>query len=73
MISDFQQQINTLNAGRSQKGSLTVPELSSVELPFVDVRLKPVADHQIYISYDFYPLDNPHYHKPKLYGFWEGK
>lgn len=73
LSSLFQQQINTLNAGRLQEGSLTVPELSSMENLETDPRLKPIADHQIYISYDFYPMDNPRYHKPKLYGFWEGK
>lgn len=30
-------------------------------------------DYQFYITYDFYGMDNPHFHRKNLYGFHQGK
>lgn len=66
------QQLNSLNVKRNEEGTLSVPDLVSLDGDD-DPSLKFVPDHQLYISFDFYSKNNPHYHKPKLYGFWEGK
>lgn len=49
-----------------------MPHLEAVDEKF-DISLKDVPDQQIYISFDFYAKDNPHYHKEKLYGFFDGE
>lgn len=38
---------------------------------YKDPRLKPEPDYKFFVSYDFYPLDNPIYHLPLHYGFNE--
>ncbi|KAI7815129.1 laccase [Rhyzopertha dominica] len=60
-------QLNPLNKGSHTNGTVTVTELNSLESP--DVTLKEVPDFQYYVEYDFYKLDNAHYHVPGLYGF----
>lgn len=71
IINPFFQQVNSLNAGMGTNGSILVPELRSVSSSYKDPRLKPDPDYKFYISYDFYPLDNPLYHLPNHYGFDE--
>ncbi|KAJ8686471.1 hypothetical protein QAD02_022265 [Eretmocerus hayati] len=44
-----------------------VPWLTSIAP--ADITLRPVPDQQIYISYDFYKLDNYEYHRKNLYGY----
>nr|BAJ06132.1 laccase 1 isoform G [Nephotettix cincticeps] len=63
-------QLNALNVALQKEGTLSVPHLEAVDETY-DAALKPEADQQVYIAYDFYPKDNPHYHKSKLYGFSE--
>lgn len=69
--NDLLQQLNSLNVELAQEGTLSIPHLEAVDTT-PDLSLKEVPDQQIYISFDFYPKDNPHYHKSKLYGFSEG-
>lgn len=68
---DLFQQLNSLNVKLAQEGTLSIPHLEALDTA-LDLSLKDVPDQQIYISFDFYPKDNPHYHKSKLYGFSEG-
>lgn len=63
------QQVNSVNVGAGTNGTLTIPELQSLSSSKKDVILKPEADLKIFIGYDFYPLDNPHYHESGKYGF----
>ncbi|XP_054269197.1 uncharacterized protein LOC128990701 [Macrosteles quadrilineatus] len=63
-------QLNALNVALKEEGTLSVPHLEAMDESY-DVALKPEADQQVYIAYDFYAKDNPHYHKSKLYGFSE--
>uniref|UniRef100_A0A1B6BZ72 Laccase n=2 Tax=Clastoptera arizonana TaxID=38151 RepID=A0A1B6BZ72_9HEMI len=63
-------QVNSLNVKRNEEGTMSIPDLVSLNNDD-DPSLKEVPDQQLYISFDFYKMDNPHYHKPKLYGFWE--
>ncbi|KAF5305483.1 hypothetical protein FQA39_LY01574 [Lamprigera yunnana] len=60
-------QINALNKAPGENGLLSIVELESLEEWDVSLRRKP--DYKFYISYDFYKLDNPHFHNPDLYGF----
>lgn len=52
--------------------SATVSELEDAELLKYDPRLEKKPDVTLFMSYDFYSLDNPHFHKPMLYGFKQG-
>lgn len=61
--------MNSLNAPLSSNNTLIIAELRSTKSSRKDPRLKPEADVKFYISYDFYPKDNTHYHKPLYYGF----
>lgn len=44
-----------------------MPELKSLD--GWDESLKKEPDLKYYLEYDFYKIDNVHYHKPGLYGF----
>lgn len=48
-----------------------MPELRS--LNGWDESLKKEADVKYYLEYDFYKIDNVHFHKPGAYGFYNGK
>ncbi|XP_066994423.2 uncharacterized protein [Anabrus simplex] len=61
------QQVNSLNVGTGTDFSTVIPELDAIEED--DESLKPEPDMQLYISYDFYAIDNPHYHRFPHYGF----
>nr|AQY62684.1 laccase 1 [Bemisia tabaci] len=62
--------INPLNEGSEDNGTLNIAELRSMEpLSEKDPSLKDTADFTHYLAYDFYRIDNPHYHKKNLYGF----
>lgn len=52
--------------------SATVSELKDATFPINDLRLEQKPDVTLFMSYDFYSLDNPHFHKPALYGFKQG-
>lgn len=67
------QQLNALNKGPGLMDSITVSELEDVMPSKTDPRLKKNPDVTLFMSYDFYPLDNPHFHKPMLYGFKQSK
>lgn len=71
IIKKFQQ-LNSLNKGTEHNGTLhiTLPRLTSLD--GWDDSLKEVADFQYYVAYDFYKLDNPHFHKWPYYGFENG-
>lgn len=60
-------QINALNKGPGENDSLSMAELESLEGWDASLRTNP--DYKFYVSYDFYKLDNPHFHNPKLYSF----
>ncbi|KAJ8670519.1 hypothetical protein QAD02_001778 [Eretmocerus hayati] len=47
--------------------SINIPQL--VSMAPSDISLQPVPHQQIYISFDFYPLDNYDYHRKNLYGY----
>lgn len=65
------QQVNALNKGSGENDSVSMPELMSLDS--WDISLKQKPDVKFYISYDFYKLDNPHFHWAGLYGFHNGK
>lgn len=61
-------QVNSLNVGTgSTAGSLVIPELDAIADD--DASLKEEPDFRFYLSYDFYEIDNPHYHRSPFYGF----
>ncbi|XP_017770706.1 PREDICTED: laccase-2-like isoform X2 [Nicrophorus vespilloides] len=60
-------QLNSLNKGTEGNDSISVPQLHS--LLDWDSSLKETADEQYYVGYDFYEIDNPHFHKFPEYGF----
>ncbi|KAF5297473.1 hypothetical protein FQR65_LT10009 [Abscondita terminalis] len=60
-------QVNALNKGPGETDALNMVELQSLEGWDVSLRKKP--DYKFYISYDFYKLDNPHFHDPNHYSF----
>ncbi|PSN35389.1 hypothetical protein C0J52_17819 [Blattella germanica] len=64
-------QVNSLNVGRGSENSLVIPELNATVDD--DVSLKEKPDMTFYLSYDFYKIDNPHYHRAPFYGFNQGK
>nr|XP_022908342.1 laccase-4-like [Onthophagus taurus]XP_022908343.1 laccase-4-like [Onthophagus taurus] len=62
-------QLNSLNKGLETADIISIPQLKSLNEP--DLSLKPIPDFQYFVSYDFYKIDNPHFHKNGLYGFNE--
>jgi hypothetical protein len=62
--------VNALNAGVGTPGSLVIPELEAIAGD--DGTLKKEPDMTFYLSYDFYEIDNPHYHRSPFYGFHQG-
>lgn len=62
-----------MNKGSGLMDSATVSELEDAVIPKNDLRLEKKPDVTLFMSYDFYSLDNPHFHKPTLYGFKQGK
>ncbi|XP_050537356.1 uncharacterized protein LOC126903292 [Daktulosphaira vitifoliae] len=62
-------QLNALNKGSGLMDSATVSELEDATTIHNDPRLLSKPDVTLYMSYDFYSLDNPYFHKPMLYGF----
>ncbi|KAL5234168.1 hypothetical protein ACI65C_001578 [Semiaphis heraclei] len=62
-------QLNALNKGSGLMDTATVSELEDATPPKNDLRLEKKPDVTLFMSYDFYSLDNPHFHKPMLYGF----
>lgn len=63
--------MNPLNKGSDDNSSITIAELESLQ-PW-DECLKEIPDFKYYVTYDFYKIDNIHYHSPGLYGFHNGK
>ncbi|KAJ8956580.1 hypothetical protein NQ314_006707 [Rhamnusium bicolor] len=62
-------QINALNRGVESNASfISMPQLESLEK--WDISLKSKPDIQYYIAYDFYTIDNDHFHKRPYYGFF---
>ncbi|KAK3922857.1 Laccase [Frankliniella fusca] len=66
-------QVNPLNRGSADPDTITVAELQSLPSallpsPPEDPALRPEADVQLFVSYDFYAVDNPHIHRAGLYG-----
>lgn len=47
-----------------------MPELRSLD--GWDESLKKEPDMRYYLEYDFYDIDNAHFHKPGVYGFNNG-
>lgn len=62
------QQVNALNEGIENNGSIAMPKLVSLE-PKDENTLKEKPDFVYFVSYDFYKIDNPHFHDPTLYSF----
>ncbi|KAJ3627121.1 hypothetical protein MTP99_014525 [Tenebrio molitor] len=63
-------QINPLNKGTEANDSsyISLPQLHSLDE--WDESLQEKADFQYYVSYDFYKMNHPVYHKESLYGFF---
>jgi hypothetical protein len=57
--------------GTGTAGSLVIPELNAIAADD-DASLKEEPDFRFYLSYDFYKIDNPHYHRSPFYGFHQG-
>lgn len=64
--------MNSVNVGSRTDNSITVAEMTNNLFP-EDPALKPVADINLTISFDFYPIDNSLFAKAGLYGFRQGK
>ncbi|XP_014238681.2 laccase-like [Trichogramma pretiosum] len=47
--------------------NVNIPDLSSISPD--DPTLRPNADVQLFVNFDFYPLDNYDFHRQNLYGF----
>ncbi|XP_055385677.1 uncharacterized protein LOC129614808 [Condylostylus longicornis] len=63
-------QLNPLNKGSGENNSLTLAEIDCLdEHTDDDWILHKEPDYKFYVYYDFYPKDNPHFHKKDLYGF----
>lgn len=63
--------MNSLNVGTGgTAGSLVIPELDAIADD--DASLKEEPDFRFYLSYDFYEIDNPHYHRSPFYSFHQG-
>lgn len=62
-----------MNKGSRLLDSVTVSELDDALPSKGDPRLKKNPDVTLFMSYDFYPLNNPLFHKPMLYGFKQSK
>lgn len=50
--------------------NVQIPNLSAID-PNDEALTRPV-DQQIYISFDFYPVDNYEYHRHGIYGYHQG-
>ncbi|XP_034256148.1 laccase-like isoform X2 [Thrips palmi] len=63
-------QVNPLNRGSADPNTITAAELQALPeaTQLSDPALKPEADVQLFVSYDFYAVDNPHIHRAGLYG-----
>ncbi|KAK7867607.1 hypothetical protein R5R35_014805 [Gryllus longicercus] len=61
-------QVNSLNVGTGTAGSSVIPELDAIAPD--DESLKEEPDYRFYLAYDFYAVDNPHFHKAPYYGFY---
>nr|CAD7404504.1 unnamed protein product [Timema cristinae] len=59
--------MNALNTGTDDHRSVAIPRLEAIIAD--DESLKPKADLTYYISYDFYNIDNPHFHRFPYYGY----
>ncbi|CAG9772969.1 unnamed protein product [Ceutorhynchus assimilis] len=56
-------QINSLNKGtEANQSHITMPELSALQKWDHSLKFRP--DYQIFLAYDFYKLDNKHFHRP---------
>lgn len=69
----FFQQVNALNKGTEDNITEHVPVPRFESLKPWDETLRTKPDLQFYIAYDFYRLNNPHFHKFPEYGFYNGK
>ncbi|XP_025836116.1 laccase-like isoform X3 [Agrilus planipennis] len=61
-------QLNPLNKGTEDNETITMPKL--VSLDGWDDTLKEKPDYQFHLAYDFYKINNPHFHQGDLYGFF---
>ncbi|XP_014215269.1 L-ascorbate oxidase-like [Copidosoma floridanum] len=62
-------ELNPYNQGMETPGSYCIASLNSAEPDDLSISRDP--DHQIYISYDFYEMDNDDYHRRDLYGYYQ--
>ncbi|XP_019874659.2 uncharacterized protein LOC109602679 [Aethina tumida] len=63
-------QVNALNKGTEDNITEHVPVPRFESLKPWDETLRTKPDLQFYIAYDFYRLNNPHFHKFPEYGFY---
>ncbi|KAJ1521928.1 hypothetical protein ONE63_002262 [Megalurothrips usitatus] len=62
-------QVNPLNRGSSDEDTVTAAELQTLDpAEDRDPALRADADVQLFVSYDFYAVDNPHIHRAGVYG-----
>lgn len=64
-------ELNPHNKGTETNDSYCIASLDSAEPD--DDSLLSEPDQQIYISYDFYEIDNNDYHRKNLYGYYQVK
>lgn len=60
--------MNALNEGIENNNSISMPKLVTLEQIDKDI-LKEKPDFIYFVSYDFYKMNNPHYHDASLYAF----
>ena len=65
------QEVNGFNKGTESNDTISVPQFDSVDPD--DPANTRDPDYQFYITYDFYNINNPLYHRKNLYGFDQGK
>nr|KAF7421813.1 hypothetical protein H0235_009649 [Vespula pensylvanica] len=62
-------QVNALNKGTESNNTISIASLNAMDKNDKTSIREP--DYQFYVSYDFYPKDNPHFHREGLYGFYQ--
>lgn len=62
--------MNALNKGTESNNTISIASLNAMDKNDKTSIREP--DYQFYVSYDFYPKDNPHFHREGLYGFYQG-
>ncbi|XP_046822768.1 laccase-1-like [Vespa crabro] len=62
-------QVNTLNKGTESNNTISIASLNAMDKNDKTSIREP--DYQFYVSYDFYPKNNPDFHRDDLYDFYQ--